>query len=125
MLPTLRRSTYPKICHILPVNIVSSSEQLHNPEHSFMCWLLFLYLKFKGDDDMAKRKKPSSFAQLVTVRYRFLGKNRRNPYGVTRQLKKNTKTGNEATESNMLCFWMIGFAVLTAYKPAPILPAWK
>ena len=24
-------------------NIVSSSEQLHNPEHLFMCWLLFLY----------------------------------------------------------------------------------
>ena len=25
-------------------NIVSSSGQLHNPEHLFMCWLLFLYL---------------------------------------------------------------------------------
>nr|DAV13055.1 MAG TPA: hypothetical protein [Caudoviricetes sp.] len=25
-------------------NIVSSSETACNPEHSFMCWLLFLYL---------------------------------------------------------------------------------
>nr|DAM06032.1 MAG TPA: hypothetical protein [Caudoviricetes sp.] len=36
-------------------NIVSSSEQLHNPEHSFMCWLLFLYLflhKTKQGDDI-------------------------------------------------------------------------
>nr|DAQ96501.1 MAG TPA: hypothetical protein [Caudoviricetes sp.]DAZ51104.1 MAG TPA: hypothetical protein [Caudoviricetes sp.] len=24
-------------------NIVSSSETACNPEHSFMCWLLFLY----------------------------------------------------------------------------------
>ena len=41
---------------------------------------------------MAKRKKhprlPNGYGQI-----RFLGKNRRNPYGVTRQLKKNTKTG--------------------------------
>ena len=44
----LRRDT------ILGRNIVSSSEQPHNPEHSFIVWLLFLYLFFiqmnKGDD---------------------------------------------------------------------------
>lgn len=38
-------------------NIVSSSGQPHNPEHSFRLWLLFLYLK--GDDNHANSKKTS------------------------------------------------------------------
>lgn len=36
-------------------NIVSSSETACNPEHSFMCWLLFLYHflhKTKQGDDL-------------------------------------------------------------------------
>lgn len=64
--------------------------------------------KFKGDDDMAKRKKhprlPNGYGQI-----RFLGKNRRNPYGVYPPAKEEIrKRANEATEST---------------KPAPILPA--
>lgn len=92
MLPTLRRSTYPKICHILPVNIVSSSEAT-TQSRTFVHVLVAIFIpKFKGDDDMAKRKKhprlPNGYGQI-----RFLGKNRRNPYGVYPPAKEEYENG--------------------------------
>lgn len=48
--------------------------------------------KCKGDDDMAKRKKhprlPNGYGQI-----RFLGKNRRNPYGVYPPAKEEYENG--------------------------------
>lgn len=79
--------------------------------------------KFKGDDDMAKRKKhprlPNGYGQI-----RFLGKNRRNPYGVYPPAKEEYENG-QMKPQKAICYvsdWMIGFAVLTAYKAGTYTP---
>lgn len=66
---------------------------------------------------MAKRKKypklPNGFGSI-----KFLGKNRRNPYAVHPPVEKFTLDGIPITPK-ALCYvndWMVGFAVLTAYK---------
>lgn len=66
---------------------------------------------------MAKRKKnphlPNGYGQI-----RYLGKNRRNPYGVYPPATEEYDNGQKKPPK-ALCYvndWMIGFAVLTAYK---------
>lgn len=66
---------------------------------------------------MAKRKKhprlPNGYGQI-----RYLGKNRRNPYGVYPPATDEYDSGQKKPPK-ALCYvndWMIGFAVLTAYK---------
>lgn len=66
---------------------------------------------------MPKRKKhprlPNGFGQI-----RYLGKNRRNPYGVYPPAKEEYDNGQKKPP-RALCYvndWMIGFAVLTAYR---------
>lgn len=66
---------------------------------------------------MAKRKKypklPNGYGQI-----RYLGKNRRNPYGVYPPATEEYPNG-EMKPQKALCYvsdWHVGFAVLTAYK---------
>lgn len=66
---------------------------------------------------MAKRKKhprlPNGYGSI-----RWLGKGRRNPYGVYPPVTEFTEDG-VAVQKKALCYvddWMVGFAVLTAYK---------
>ena len=66
---------------------------------------------------MAKRKKyprlPNGYGQI-----RYLGKNRRNPYGVYPPATEEYDSGQKKPPK-ALCYvsdWMVGFAVLTAYK---------
>lgn len=72
---------------------------------------------------MPKRKKhprlPNGFGQI-----RYLGKNRRNPYGVYPPAKEEYDNGQKKTPP-ALCYvndWMVGFAVLTAYKAGTYTP---
>lgn len=72
---------------------------------------------------MAKRKKhprlPNGYGQI-----RFLGKNRRNPYGVYPPAKEEYENG-QMKPQKAICYvsdWMIGFAVLTAYKAGTYTP---
>ena len=73
---------------------------------------------------MAKKKKsnprlPNGYGQI-----RFLGKNRRKSLRrFTRQLKKNQN--GQMKPQKAICYvsdWMIGFAVLTAYKAGTYTP---
>ena len=72
---------------------------------------------------MAKRKKypklPNGFGAI-----KYLGKNRRNPYGVYPPCQEFTLEGVPVTRK-ALCYvddWMKGFAVLTAYKAGTYTP---
>ena len=72
---------------------------------------------------MAKRKKhprlPNGYGQI-----RFLGKGRRNPYGVYPPAKEEYENG-QMKPQKAICYvsdWMIGFAVLTAYKAGTYTP---
>lgn len=72
---------------------------------------------------MAKRKKnpvlPNGYGSI-----KFLGKNRRNPYGVYPPVKEFKENGSPVTPK-ALCYvrdWTIGFAVLTAYKAGTYTP---
>lgn len=73
---------------------------------------------------MAKRKKkhpklPNGYGQI-----RFLGSNRRNPYGVYPPAKSEYPNGQMKPEK-ALCYvsdWVTGFAVLTAYKAGSYIP---
>jgi len=72
---------------------------------------------------MAKRKKypklPNGFGSI-----KYLGKNRRNPYGVYPPCQEFTLEGVPVTRK-ALCYvddWMKGFAVLTAYQAGTYTP---
>lgn len=72
---------------------------------------------------MAKRKKnpvlPNGYGSI-----KYLGKNRRNPYGVYPPVKEFKENGSPVTPK-ALCYvrdWTTGFAVLTAYKAGTYTP---
>lgn len=103
-------------------NIVSSSDSLRKRNRR-SSWLLFLYLFLKEGDNMPRRKKyprlPNGFGQI-----RYLGKNRRNPYGVYPPATEEYDSGRKKSPQ-ALCYvsdWMVGFAVLTAYKSGTYTP---
>ena len=77
----------------------------------------------KGMKTMAKRKKyprlPNGYGSI-----KFLGKKRRNPYGVYPPVTEFTLDGVPVTPK-AICYvddWMKGFAVLTAYKAGNYTP---
>jgi len=105
----------------LDKHIVSSSGAVGKSEHVFLDSCYF-YTQ-NGGDFMAKRKKypklPNGYGQI-----RYLGKGRRNPYGVYPPATEVDDIGRPKTPK-ALCYvpdWMTGFMVLTSYRAGNYLP---